>query len=377
MTTRTGVRAGASAIAVAALMAAPAGAVANTKTVYAGVPPSAANAFNKVGAEVDAFFGPKVTINKGDSVKWIGLAANFHTVDIPPKGGSDLPLFVAHGTITGAKDAAGNPFWFSNGNIPTSGFNPALFAPTGGHSYDGSARIDSPLPLGPPSGPFTVKFTKAGTYKYFCDTHYGMVGTVVVLQSVSHGGGKADVATSAKKAPKPPKVPQVPSAKQDAKLIAKQVAKDLKEAKKLAKSKVAAGKVLLGEAGPGGVEVLAMFPATLTVKTGSVVTFSMSKDTHEVHTATFGTKAYLKTLADSLAGTAIDQAALYPSSPPASGPIELTPTSHGNGFANTGALDEDSTTPVGPSGQIKFSTPGTYRFICIIHPLMTGTITVK
>ena len=55
----------------------------------------------------------------------------------------------------------------------------------------------------------------------------------------------------------------------------------------------------------------------------------------------------------------------------------LDPTSHGNGFANVGALDRDSGTPLPPSGTIKFTQPGTYQFICLIHPFMHGTVVVR
>ena len=49
---------------------------------------------------------------------------------------------------------------------------------------------------------------------------------------------------------------------------------------------------------------------------------------------------------------------------------------HGNGFANIGGLDRDPTTPLPASGQIKFTTPGTYHYACLIHPFMHGTIIV-
>jgi plastocyanin len=29
------------------------------------------------------------------------------------------------------------------------------------------------------------------------------------------------------------------------------------------------------------------------------------------------------------------------------------------------------------SSQIDFTTPGTYHFVCLIHPFMAGTIVVK
>ena len=55
-----------------------------------------------------------------------------------------------------------------------------------------------------------------------------------------------------------------------------------------------------------------------------------------------------------------------------------SPTSHGNGFANVGALDNNPFTKTIPSsGKIDFTTAGTYHFVCLIHPNMHGTIIVK
>jgi plastocyanin len=340
---------------VAGAIAMPTAAAARTKVVYAGGPAKFQGGIGtRYGAGVDNFLIKRVTINAGDTVDWNGtaLSGGFHTVDIPAKGGSDLPLIIPTGKIvTGVNDFAGNPFWF-NGKVPAVGFDPALFGPSGGHKYNGSKRIDSGLPLGPPSD-FKVTFTKAGVYKYFCDVHYGMVGYVIVRAK-----GKA-----------------VPSAADDKATLAKEENADVAIAKKVDTTTVKKNTVSLGASGPSGVEVFAMFPAKLTVTAGTVVTFFMSKDTRETHTATFGPKSYLMPLAGSFAGPAPSPIAVYPSAPP--GTVTLSPTSHGNGFASTGAMDRDARTPLPPSGQIKFTKPGTYHYICLIHAFMHGTVVVK
>jgi plastocyanin len=147
-------------------------------------------------------------------------------------------------------------------------------------------------------------------------------------------------------------------------------------ARALPKTQLPADTVSLGESARGGVELFAMFPAKLTVNAGTTVTFQMSRKSFETHTATFGPKSYLAPLAKSFTG-AISPTAAYPSSPPVQ-PITLTPTSHGNGFANTGALDANpASTQIPSSGRIDFTTPGTYQFVCLIHPFMVGTIVVK
>ncbi len=346
------IRGAVAACALAAVSAVPAAAAARTKTVFAGGPATWAASLQKhYGAGVDNFLINRVTINAGDTVDWSGasLAGGFHTVDIPAKGGADLPLIVpSGGLVSGALDAAGNPFWF-NGKVPNLGFNPSLGGPSGGTTYDGSSRVDSGLPSSPAD--FKVTFTKPGVYRYFCDVHPGMVGYVVVQRA-----GK-----------------RVPSARRDGNVLKAEEQHYTAVAKNLDKTKARKNSVSLGASGPGGVEVFAMFPATLSVKHGTTVRFAMAKGSREVHTASFGPVPYLTGLSNSFQSPAPSPIALYASDPH----IVLTSASHGNGFANTGALDQDSTTPLPSSNTITFSEPGTYHFICLVHPFMHGTIVVK
>jgi plastocyanin len=346
---------------VCSVLALPAAAAARTKVVFAGGPVGFSTQLqHKYGGGVNDFLVRKVTIHAGDSVLWDGktLAGGFHSVDIPAAGGSDVPLIIPTGTtVTGVKDSAGNPFWF-NGLVPNLTFNPQLFGTLGGHTYTGAARIDSGLPLGPPKS-FKVKFTKPGVYHYFCDVHYGMKGTVVVLAKKKH----------------------VPSAKQDAKTLKAEEKAYVASAKLVDKTTEPANTVGLGASGPNGLEVFAMFPATLHVPHGTTVTFSMSGQTRETHTATFGDTSkggYVDVLGNTAFSSptgAIDPRGAYPSDVPMH--ISLSPASHGNGFANTGALDEDASTPNPVSAQITFTQAGTYHYICLIHAFMRGTVIVN
>jgi len=349
------------AVALVALLAA-SGAMAKplTKVVFAGPPPQAQkiaakllpkNFLKRYSPDVNAFFNHKTTVNVGDTVSFQILG--FHTVDFPGKAGRALPLIVPGNTLATAVDAAGNPFWF-DGKVPNVGLNPGLFAGSKAKAYNGSQRWDSGLPLGKPH-PIKLTFTKAGTYKYFCDVHPGMIGTVVV-----------------RRAGKP-----IPSAKQDAAAAVAQVTADIKAVKKAAKAKQPAKTVSLGESAPGGVELFTMFPNTLTVKAGTVVTFRMSRHTFETHTATFGNTATLKTLAKAFEGANLPAQGVYPSDPPP-GPVLESPTAHGDGFANVGALDNAAASSQIPSSRkIDFTTPGKYQYICLIHPQMRGVIIVK
>jgi plastocyanin len=347
-------RFGALAIVCASLTM-PASAAAASKTVYAGGPVKFQNGSirTKYRAGVDNFVINRVTVNVGDTVVWDGkaLASGFHTVDLPGKD-RPLPLFAPTGhLVSGVNDAAGNAFWFNK--LPLLGFNPALFGRSGGKTYNGTEPVDSGLPLGKPKD-LKVRFTKAGVYKYFCNVHPGMVGFVVVKN----------------------KGEQIPSAQQDAATLAKEEVRYTDIARHLDSTEVRGNDdVSVGASGPGGVEVFAMFPGKLTVRTGTSVTFAMSKRSRELHTASFGPTSYLGPLSQTFKGGPVpDAKALYASDSP--GSITLSPTSHGNGFANTGAMDRDGSTALPASGKITFTAPGTYKFICLIHPFMHGTVVV-
>src|SRR5579859_4682973 len=199
-------RLGVVSLCVLAMLVLAATASARTQIVWAGGQDAFQQAAgSNFGAEANDFFPRTTTINAGDSIRWEGMSIGFHTIDLPGRSGADLPLITPQGPISGAVDAAGNPFWFNG--LPNLGFDPRLFGPTGGNVYDGNERVDSGLPLGPPSG-FPVTFTKPGVYEYFCDVHPDMHGWIVVK----------------------PQGEPVPSAADNLKTVTEQEARDLREA---------------------------------------------------------------------------------------------------------------------------------------------------
>jgi plastocyanin len=358
------------ALASVLILALPAAAQATTKTVYMGAPPKDQKKFNQpYGTDVVDFFPRNVTIETGDSVKFDLVA--FHNVDLPPKGGKMLNQLVQKGPITNVVDAAGTKFWFSDIGAPNFAFAPELQNQNNGlghsYTYTGAKRIISHIPLNTANPfqklkPMTVKFPKAGKFTYYCDLHPGMDGTVTVLKK-----GK-----------------RAPTAAQDKKALKKQVAGELKIAKTLNESKVPANTMYVGYAGDEGrVEYFNFLPNSLTVPAGTTVTFQMSPDSFETHTATTGPgdylvdpTSYIGAIADSFNLSQFDPRGVYPSEP--LGTIgQLTPTYHGNGFWNSGALDNDNSTPSGNSAKVTFAAPGTYTFACLVHPVMRGTVVVQ
>jgi plastocyanin len=335
--------------AAVAFGALPAGAEARTHLLWAGGTPAFQSSLrHRLAAVANDFFPHSVTLDAGDTVQWRGMSTGSHSIDVPRKGGADLQLIAPTGTTAAnLTDFAGSQFWF-NGQ-PNLGLNPQLFAPSGGNTYNGSGRAASGLPLGKPR-PFRLMFTKPGTYEYFCDVHYDMRGLIVVKAK--------GVAT--------------PTAAQESAAVATQQDRDTRIAKALTKTNVT-GRVSLGVAGRNNVEILAMFPRRLKVRIGASVSFSLPNPTGETHTATFASNSYLKPLENSIAGPTPTATAVYPSSP--NGPL-LLPGPHGNGFANAGVLERDDDSHLKPGAQFMFTVPGTYNYVCLIHPFMQGTVVV-
>jgi plastocyanin len=349
-------------LAVAGIVLIPAAAAqAKPKSVQMGLPPKASTEFqNKYSSDVNAFFPSKVTIRKGGKVRF--KPVGFHTLDIPPGGGTALPLFTPQGQVTGVTDAAGAAFWFNGqGNFQ---FNPALLVDNFGKTFarQGNARVESGLPLAPSPKPVTVRFKKKGTYTYFCDIHPGMVGKVVVKG----------------------KHARIPSAKKDKKAVKKQLAAARKRAKKLKNVVPAGNNVSVGGSAKGGVEYFGMLPALKTVPHGTTVRFAMSVRSFDAHTATFGPgnpltepDSYLGKIAATFSGPPpLDQRGVYPSEMPGTPPAALSATLHGNGFWNSGVMDRDAASPTPASNDLTFNTPGTYDYYCMIHPFMHGQIKV-
>jgi len=341
------------------LLLVPATAQAKTKTVDLGLPTASGPAFQAVGADVNDFFPHTTTIHVGDKVKF--RSVGFHTLDIAPKNKGPLPLVAPTGKmIAGVNDANGVAFWFNN--QPELNFNPALGVDNFGKKFTyKNKRIESGLPFAPKPKPITVRFKKKGSVTYYCDIHPGMQGRIVVKK----------------------KHAKIPTAKQDKKRIKAQVKLALKRAKKLPTSSAPPKTVYVGGSAAGGVEYFGMLPATLTVPTGTTVTFAMSPKSFEAHTATFGPgnpetepTSYLGVIAGSFEGPQLDQRGLYPSEmPPAPG--SYTPTLHGNGFWNSGAMDQSAASPLPGSSQVTFNAPGTYDYYCMIHPFMHGQVIVN
>ncbi len=320
----------------------------------ATVPVAVGNASRSGDFDATAYQPRAVTIHKGDSVKF--EFNGFHTVVFPGKG-QKVPSIVLPTTrlAPATNDPAGVPYWWG-GTVPLLTFNPQAAAPSARKTVDGVHTVNSGFPNFGPKGapPFTVTFSKVGTFTFGCAVHPNMKGTVIVK----------------------PAAARVPTAAAVARRGKAQLAVDLAAAKKLKKKPVKAGEVLVG-AGTRDFEIYAMLGGKKTVPAGTTLNFRWA-GREEAHTVTFGPTAFVDQVEKTFGNAQADLPGegTFPSDPPTGAPVTITPTSHGNGFLNSGVLFDPGAGPGAHSFQVTFSTPGVYSFRCIIHSNMRGTITV-
>jgi plastocyanin len=339
----------AATLAAAALSPAVAGAA--TRNAFAGGDEVVQNAPDQFSP--NAFLRKTMTVHVGDTVRW--QFRGFHTVTFPVRG-EDPPGFITPGQdrVTGVTDAAGQPLWFNN-QVPTLLPNPQAAGPVAGSNYDGTRLRNSGLPTGTRPRPYRLRFTRTGSFDYYCVVHPGMEGTVRVVSSTR----------------------RVPTEAQNRAAATRELARLVANARRTAREdSSSAATVEVGRAPRGQRFTLnAFFPAQMSVKAGQPVTFTMSgQNTTEAHTVTFGPKAYTDTI-EPIGPTGFNPLAAYPSDPPPALP-PLTPANHGNGFLNAGLLDNDSASQQPNRAAVTFGAPGTYAYVCLLHPGMAGTITV-
>lgn len=134
---------------------------------------------------------------------------------------------------------------------------------------------------------------------------------------------------------------------------------------------------VLAGAGQDTVAINAFFPASLHIRAGDTITWKINSD--EPHTATF------------LSGGAPPP---EPIPVPGGGPTDLmsnpvlafpsrapeapVETYSGTGYRNSGLLSNGTVVPPLESYSLTFDTPGTFQYICLIHPTtMKGEVVVE
>jgi plastocyanin len=343
-------------VTVGAVCAAPA-AMAKTKTVFAGGPPpkasDAGNAKFAKDLDLNGFFGRKLAIHVGDSVKWVFSKRVVHTVTFlaPGQALPSLEQADAANPYSGFNDATNSPFWF-NGQ-PSLLIPPDHAFPVGGATTDGKSYHNSGLSA-PAFKSYSLKFTRKGTFKYYCLAHPGMDGTVKVVA----------------------KSKKIPSAAADRRARIAQFKDAVKRSKALADFHPTGTTVVAGH-DKGNVSWFRFFPATRTIQAGQAVHFTISS-TAEIHTMTFGPQPLKDFVMVQPQASGPPRLQFSPYTFLPSDPMipPYTGTNHGDGFFNTGILDTNPQSPPPGSVDVTFTTPGTYSFECTIHPGMQGKIIV-
>lgn len=312
-----------------------------------------------------AFFPRAVTIHAGDTVTW--QLFGFHTVTFPGAH-RPYPSITPAGTQPVAKDAAGTPFWWV-GKLPQLTISPLTVLQQGGATISSPSQVRSSglvrvlsAPPGQPPAPFSLTFTRPGTYHYECAVHPGMRGVVIVQPASKAAPSAASEAVASKQA----------------------VARAIADQRRLSATKSKTPlKVLVGAGDNAtGAEVTAFFPSQLSVHVGDTVTF-VNHDQTDIHTVTFGPEAFRSSIEKTFAAPEGHQVLLNPlgglSSDPPAGPVQYDGRNHGNGYLNSGILQpQGAPAAAGPKGfAVTFTKAGVYHYECVVHANMDGTIVVR
>ena len=342
---------------------------AATYSLYAGEQ-SPAPAGVPAQATLNGFYPGKLTIHAGDRVRITSMTFHTATFGNAANLAPARALFVpdpAGGTYADTpNDFANNPWYFEP--FPKFIYNLLAFGPVGDNVIDDkqihNSGILTPDQNGKP-GTYTARFPKVGAYKLVCVLHPGMEGTVVVKPRRANVAGPAAQRVKANA----------------------QIAAGWQRTKALDDAQVPANTVYMGV---GGKETLLDFlPDTQTVPVGTVVEF-VNESPSEPHNALFGPLDWLGPFiqATDLIPTgpgSPNQAPpffFYGSDPPGGDGVYTYAgvTQHGNGVFSTPVADDQPGDP--PNGlphsfKVRFTTAGTYHFICQIHgPDMAADIVV-
>ncbi len=137
----------------------------------------------ETGHGLEAAFTPTTTNNADGSTTYhLAAGVGSGSISILRFITSTLDIQVGDTVEWTNGDTNGEPHSVSFGPEPQ---DPSANAPSGGSTYAGTGWVSSGLYVGPPipaPHSYSLKFTKAGTYKYICVLHdiVGMTGSITV-----------------------------------------------------------------------------------------------------------------------------------------------------------------------------------------------------
>ena len=297
------------------------------------------------GLHVEAFLPENVTVRQGDSITWKFTALEPHTV-----------------TFLSGAERPGDFIELPDGRMA---LNPEVAFPSGGPEYDGTGVVNSGFVNVVPGGDltYTLTFPQRGTFEYVCLIHPFMTGTVTVLA--------ADA---------PPPLPQsaidteAEQEKQD--FIAEIGALHRGPPKAIARDDGTKEYGLLAGLSTQKVDLMHFHEPVITIFTGDTVTWSLEAS-GPPHTVSFVPRGQEEPEAIVLepqdAGPPL--LLLNPVAAAPAGGDTLDPAA----YTNSGLLFNPAFGPPGVPGEysLTFTEPGSYNYLCLLHPWMKGTIRVS
>lgn len=323
-------------IATPAFYVAPVRAAGRTWTVVAG-------GVSRDGAVfANAYFPRTIEIAVGDTIRW--RFEEFHNVTF--LSGTPYP-----------------PIEVEQGG--KSYFNPLVFYPVGGRTYDGTGLHNSgtPITVPPPKLAYSLTFTKAGTFQYVCTIHGpAMGGTVTVKPGMPRSSPSAVLA----------------QARRDQ-------ARVLSAGERVWSTKAGlpqGNTVLVPMVGDikGRYSLYGYTRRPLTIKRGTTVTWVM-RDPFEIHTVSFQQGGRAPKPGSEVVFEKQNQGPPKVTWNPQVVQRTESKTYDGMSYANSGILFTKGFGPPNApdSFSLTFTKPGRYTYFCWIHTFekMQGVIVVR
>jgi plastocyanin len=307
----------------------------------------------EAGIDMHAFFPKEITVNAGDSVFWqfapMGMPG-FHTVTFT--SGAEVPPIFAPDIVDGTPVA-------SPEGPPRLLINPAVAFPDARTEYDGTGMTNSGLDVlrAPDQPPYTLTFTKAGSYDYQCAVHGVVMKGKVTVQEAG-----ADLPTDV--------AGYEAMAQQEIAAVLEEGHAALTQAQQATPMTAdgSAWDVSTGAGGMSSARVMRFLPREITIKVGDTVRWT-DRTTGEPHTVTFlgGTEPPEDTLIEPQPSGPPKLIQNFQSFLPAGGD-----TFDGTGYHNSGFLGIPPEVGqmfglLGESYELTFSKAGEYPYYCILH----------
>lgn len=293
-----------------------------------------------------SFFPSSLKVRPGDTITFDNRSTQApHTVSfgVDP----DLSNAPPQGLPTGGPNPAVQGVCYTerppSKNLTSCANEPGAPAPAyGGKGYWNSGFL---VPAVAPEGPKNIQMELAadiapGKYIYLCLLHRPMVATIEVVAEDEQRVAPADVHDQAET--------EIARAEEVAATIP-----EPKTSQSRGTLKAVAG------TGEGAIAVNKFYPEEIEVEAGTKVAW-YAHSMFEPHTITFGSKW----------GSGADDPAAFAPAGAASG------SRYSGGLANSGFIP-----PPGSKSKVifelTFTKPGTYRYVCVLHPGMEGVVRVR